>query len=290
MTEPIHLPFRVLAPPAETLPVVLSSPHSGRLYPSELISSLRFAPSALRPLEDGPVDRLAEGACAAGAILVAAVFPRAYVDLNRDSEELDPALIPDLAPPRRLSARVRAGLGVIPSRLGGAALYSRPLSLQAVEQRLAHAYRPYHRQLASLLMDRRRRFGASLLVDLHSMPSLLAGKGGGIVDVAIGDRFGRAAEPGFIACADRVLRQAGLSVGYNRPYAGGHITKHHGRPWDGISAVQLEFRRALFMDETTYEPRPGLGGIPELFTALVGALAQVAVEIGASAGRAALRA
>jgi N-formylglutamate amidohydrolase len=287
MTEPIHLPFRVQVPAVDTLPVVLSSPHSGRLYPAELVAGLRLAPAALQPLEDGPMDALAEGACTAGATLIAAVLPRAYVDLNRDPDDLDPTLVMGLPLPRRISARVRAGLGVIPSRLGGAPLYSSPLSLQTVQQRLAHAHWPYHRQLASLLHDRTCRFGASLLVDLHSMPSLLVGQDDGVIDVAIGDRFGRAAEAEFADCACRLLRRAGLSVARNRPYAGGHITKHHGRPWDGTSAIQLEFRRALFMDETTYEPRPGFGGVPELLTELVRALAQVASELGASTMRAA---
>lgn len=284
MTEPIHLPFRVHLPAAGMLPVVLSSPHSGQIYPLDLVANLRLAPSALRQLEDGPVDRLAEGACAAGAVLVAAMLPRVYVDLNRGSDELDPTLVAGLPLPRRLSSRVRAGLGVIPSRLGGAPLYARPLSIEVVEQRLAHAHRPYHRQLTVLLHERMRRFGAALLVDLHSMPTLLAGHGDEVIDVAIGDRFGRAAYSEYSNCADRILTAAGLSVARNRPYAGGYITRHHGRPWDGASALQLEFRRSLFMNETTYEPKPGLGGIPDLLTRLVRALAEIATDLGAGAG------
>lgn len=290
MSERSHLPFRLIAPTAEPSPVVLSSPHSGRVYPPELVASLSVAPAALRALEDGPTDKLAEHACASGAVLIAALLPRAYVDLNRHPEELDPDLVPEVGTPRRLSAKVRAGLGVIPSRLGATRLYPGHLATSVVDQRLSLGHAPYHRQLALLLAERVAQFGAAVLLDLHSMPSLLAGQGRGAVDVALGDRFGHAAEPLVVQRAASVLRRAGLTVGRNSPYAGGFITKHHGCPWRGVSALQIEFRRSLFMDEATYEPLAGYGGVPQLLQLLVLELAQVAREMGRGVRHTALRA
>jgi N-formylglutamate amidohydrolase len=273
MRESGYLPFRLTQPPGTWLPVVLSSPHSGRFYPPDLLAELRLPPTALRPLEDGPVDRIAEAACGLGATLIAATFPRAYVDLNRDRDELDPLLLTEPQPGFRMSAKVRAGLGVIPSRLGAATLYNRPLSALAVARRLRLAYGPYHEQLEQLLNERRRLFGAALLLDCHSMPSLQHAEP--TVDVVLGDRFGRAAHPDIVRHAHEILQGCGLRVARNRPYAGGYITEHYGRPADGVSALQLEFRRSLFLDERTHEPRPGLGGLPKLLCRLVGRLADV---------------
>ncbi len=290
MSERSHLPFRLTTPTADVSPVVLSSPHSGRVYPPELVASLCVAPAALRPLEDGPTDKLAEHACGSGAVLIAALLPRAYVDLNRHPEELDPDLVPDVGTARRLSAKVRAGLGVIPSRLGTVSLYRGHLPVSVVDQRLSLAHAPYHRQLAVLLGERVAMFGAAILLDLHSMPSMLTGRGRGAIDVALGDRFGYAADPVVMQRAVSVLRAAGLTVGRNSPYAGGFITKYHGRPWRGVSALQVEFRRSLFMDEASYEPLAEYGGIPGVVRMLAGELAEVAREIGMAARRTALRA
>jgi N-formylglutamate amidohydrolase len=255
------------------LPVVLSSPHSGRHYPGDLLAELTVPPAALRSLEDGPVDRIAEAACAVGATLIAATYPRAYVDLNRHAAELDPDLVavPQLG--LRMSAKVRAGLGVIPSRLGGRSLYGRSLPPAAVTRRLHLAYRPYHEQLASLLAERRSLFGSVLLLDCHSMPA--SGQGEPVVDVVLGDRFGRTAHPEIVRAAQQMLQGHGLRIARNRPYAGGFITEHYGRPADGVSALQIELSRGLFLDERTHEALPGLGGLPELLRDLVAMLGAV---------------
>ncbi len=268
MIESDWPPFRLTEPSSlAVLPIVLSSPHSGRHYPDSLLAELRLPPRALRPLEDGPVDRIAEAACGVGATLIAATFPRAFVDLNRHAAELDPDLVSPSPAGLRMSPKVRAGLGVIPSCLAGRRLYDRPLSAAAVAGRLGTAYRPYHERLGRLLAEHRRRFSAALLLDCHSMPS--AGQGEAAADVVLGDRFGRAAHPDVVAAAFELLRRHGLKVGRNRPYAGGFITEHYGRPVDGISALQVEFSRRLFLDERTCEPLPGLGGLPELFREVV---------------------
>ncbi len=277
------LPFRELPAEGRLVPVVLSSPHSGRVYPADLIGALRLDPAELSCLDDGPVDGLVAPCAGAGATVVAATYARAFVDLNRNSAELDPDLLtaPLSLPDLRLSAKVRAGLGVVPSRIGGRAIYRRRLALEEVQSRLRRGYQPYHDRLAALLGETRRRFGTAVLLDCHSMPSEAAGQHPATpVDVALGDRFGRSCGADFMDAAAELLGAHGLRVARNQPYAGGFITEHYGRPLEGWHALQVEFRRQLFMDEATGQAHPGGLHLQALLTELIGVLAEV---VGATA-------
>lgn len=276
-------PYVTVAPRGELLPLVLSSPHSGRTYPATLLAQCRMTPRQLRALDDGPVDELLAQACGAGATLIAATYPRALVDLNRDALELDPDWLTDPAemPGLRTTAKARAGLGVVPTRLLGEPIYADRLSAIELQRRLDEAYRPYHARLAALMAERRQRFGIAMLLDCHSMPTMLHGRGERAIDVALGDRFGRSCHPLLLAVAERVLAAAGLRVARNRPYAGGHITERHGRPETGSHALQLELRRGLFMHESTHEPNDGFAGMQALLGELVRMLAVATTELGA---------
>ncbi len=270
-------PFAEFAPPAAPAPVIVSSPHSGTAYPAELAALLRLAPDELRALGDGPLDRLAAAAARVGATALCARYARAVVDLNRAPEELDPDLV-DAVPAAGLvtSVRVKAGLGVIPSRLGTSPLWRRPLRPAEVAERLARAWWPYHRRLDELLHERRARFGAVLLLDLHSMPTeVTLARGRRALDVAVGDCHGRSCAPGLTAEVEAALAAAGLCCARNQPYAGGYITETYGRPGEGRHALQLELRRSLFMDEATGAATGGLGVLEALLQKLVGRLAAV---------------
>ncbi len=265
-------PYLLVAPVGPSSPLVLSSPHSGRHYPDEMLAQWRLPASALRALDDGPVDELLARGCSAGATLLAATYPRAVVDLNRAPGELDPGALRDPAsfPNLRLTAKARAGLGVVPTRLLGEPIYRERLSATELKQRLANVHEPYHAQLASLLRERRTRHGAAFVLDCHSMPTFASPLcGERPLDVALGDRFGRSCHPALIAAAERALTGAGLRVARNRPYAGGHITERHGDPSRGSHALQLELRRGLFMHEVTHEPHAGFAALQELLGALV---------------------
>ena len=271
-------PYLTIAPSVRALPVVLSSPHSGRCYPAEILAQLRLSPEQLRVLVDGPVDELLARACAAGATLIAATYPRAVVDLNRDAREQDPESLEDPAALDGLRAtlKARAGLGVVPTRLLGEPIYAGKLAAAELERRIERAHRPYHEVLAGLVADQRRRFGASLVLDCHSMPTLPpAGGNDPPIDVALGDRYGRSCHPQLVAIAERTLAGAGLRVARNRPYAGGHITERHGRPAQHSHALQLELRRSLFMDERSHAPHEGLARLQHLLGTLVEALGAV---------------
>jgi N-formylglutamate amidohydrolase len=259
MIPELDPPFEVLRPEAGSAPLVLSSPHSGDIYPPSLLKALRAHQSQLRCLEDGWVDRLFACATEFGAPLLRARFARAYIDPNREAFELDPELFNGPLPAyvNSASVKARAGLGTIPSRVGGKSIYRARLDFGEAERRIRLAYWPYHEALQNLLTQAQDEFGGVLLLDCHSMPSFAANGGApdeGVVDFALGDRFGRSCAPEVVERAERLLRREGFRVARNRPYAGGHITMRYGRPDAGIHALQIEVRRGLFMEERTREP------------------------------------
>jgi N-formylglutamate amidohydrolase len=281
-------PFVIVAPAGGPVPLVLSSPHSGHYYPEAMLAGARLSHGELRALGDGPVDELVARACADGATLLAAIYPRAVVDLNREACELDPEVLldPDAVPGLRLTVKARAGLGVVPTRLLGEPIYRQRLSAAELQQRLTLAYEPYHAQLRTLARERRQRFGAVLVLDCHSMPTLppLPPRGERAIDVALGDRFGRSCHARLVETAERVLGGAGLKVARNRPYAGGHITEHYGRPDQGSHALQIELRRCLFMDEATHERHEGFAALQELVGELARALAAAVLDLAREVG------
>jgi N-formylglutamate amidohydrolase len=267
--------IEVRRPQGPAAPVLLSSPHSGTLWPRATRQLVRATDSVLVQLEDGPLDRLLEPMPHAGATVLLARFARGVVDANRDAAELDPVLAPGGHFARRTTPKVRAGLGVIPTRLAGRELYAGPLDPADVAWRLGELWGGYHRALAGLRDEVFRAFGRVILVDVHSMPTDHGGEGGP-VDVAIGDRFGRTAHPLVIETIRDTFVAAGLGVARNRPYAGGFITEHYGRPEQRLYAVQLELRRGLFMDERTHAPLPGFRQLQGILTKLILRLADIA--------------
>ena len=292
MTPELGPPIEVLQPETGSAPLVISSPHSGDIYPASLLRAIRLEPSQLRCLEDGWVDRLFACAPEVGAPLVRARFARAYVDPNREPFELDAELFEGPLPTyvNAGSVKARAGLGTIPSRIGGQAIYRARLDFAEVERRVRLAYWPYHHALQRLLHEARRAFGVVLLLDCHSMPSV-AGDGSadqdGSVDFALGDRFGRSCAPAIVERVEALLHRQGFRVARNRPYAGGHITARYGHPEAGVHALQIELRRGLFMEERTRAPQPrtpGLEhGLRELLADLVTFVAEQMVPRPAAA-------
>ncbi|MEJ2816187.1 MULTISPECIES: N-formylglutamate amidohydrolase [unclassified Caulobacter] len=246
-------------------PLVFASPHSGRLYPPDMMAAARLTAQDLRGSEDAFVDDLIAGAPAQGACVIRARLARAYIDLNRDAWELDPAMfedaLPDFAQAR--TARVAAGLGAIARVAGeGRPIYARKLTFAEAKARIETAHRPYHDALDRLLAQARNAHGLAILVDWHSMPAAAArghrARGGGPCDIVLGDRFGAACGPKLTALMEKTLEGLGYRVARNAPYAGGYTTEHYGRPARRTHAIQVEINRALYMNETTREPTEGL--------------------------------
>lgn len=258
-------------------PVLLSSPHSGRLYPDRLLRAIRVDLDQLRPLDDGPVDMLLEPALEHAAGLLVPLLPRAWIDLNRAPDELDPAEVAGRFPTAgQRSVKVKAGLGLVPTRVGGIAVYPGKLAADDVADRLARAYWPFHAALDEELLALRARHGVAVLLDCHSMPRASVAHLGRPIDIVVGDRHGLAASSGVTACAVRELRGRGFAVATNRPFAGGYITEAYGRPTEGVHALQLEIRRDLFLDATDYRLHRGAGRLGRALAAVVAAVGETA--------------
>ncbi len=257
--------FEALTPARRASPLVFNSPHSGALYPSDFLAASRLDAVTLRRSEDMFVDELFMGVVERGAPLLRAHFPRAFLDVNREPYELDPRMfdgrLPDHCNTR--SMRVAGGLGTIARVVGeGQEIYARRLSVEEALERIEGFYRPYHRALRGLVEDTRRRFGFALLVDCHSMPSgphLQAE--GGRADIVIGDRYGTSCSAAFTDAAEEALHALGYRVARNKPYAGGFITEHYGRPATGFHAFQIEINRALYMDERRQAKHEGFAKV-----------------------------
>ncbi len=262
-----HPAFEVRLPDSQRAPFVFNSPHSGRHYPQRFLAMTRLDALSVRRSEDFFVDQLFEDANALGAPLLLAHFPRAYLDVNREPYELDPRMFSDRLPPfaNRQSIRVAGGLGTVPRVVSeGQHIYPRRITFEEARQRIDTIYKPYHTALRGLLANTHRRFGHAVLIDCHSMPaSISVGADGLRPDFVIGDRFGTSAGRDISEAAVEALRSMGYLVAANKPYAGGFITEHYGRPAKGLHAVQIEVNRGLYVNEATLQKKPGFGALRE---------------------------
>lgn len=249
--------FTVALPVAQTAPVVFASPHSGRQYPDDFLAASRLDSLALRQSEDAFVEEIFAGVVEFGAPLIAARFPRAYVDVNREAMELDPEMFIDSLPARANtdSPRVAAGLGAVPRIVAsGQDIYERRLPYREAENRIERCYKPYHRALSDLVTATVETFGGCLLVDCHSMPSGVVGPGRPDrrrPDIVIGDCWGDACMSAITDALEDAAHDHGFATQRNVPYAGGFTTRHYGRPDERVHAIQIEIRRDLYMDEAS---------------------------------------
>jgi N-formylglutamate deformylase len=268
--------YSLFEPTQRTSSVVFASPHSGRAYPTALVARSALDMLTLRSSEDAFVDQLFSCVTDFGAPLLTANAPRAFVDLNRSPDELDPALIEGV----RRSAhnpRIASGLGVIPRVVAnGRTIYSGKLPRAEADKRLAQVWHPYHRALQTLLDQAHRGFGQAILIDCHSMPHEavdgVARNAGPRPDIILGDRFGAAAHGDIVERIESAFASAGLVVTRNAPFAGAYIAQAYGRPSRNQHAIQIEIDRALYMDEKRIEPNAN-------FEALKTILRDVAAEI-----------
>lgn len=246
-------PFVVIEPVEQTSPFVFCSPHSGSIYPSVFLERSRLDAHTLRKSEDCFVDELFGDVAALGVPLIAARFPRAYLDVNREPYELDPELFDEPLPEfaNTQTMRVAGGLGTLARIVAdGEEIYREPLPLAAAVERIERLYKPFHARIAQLLERTRRRFGVAILVDCHSMPSASMNQPGGArPDFVIGDRFGASCDAKVTRLFREAITQRGYQVQLNRPYAGGFITENYGQPFKGVHALQIEINRGLYLNE-----------------------------------------
>jgi N-formylglutamate amidohydrolase len=270
-------PYRIKKAAGGPTPVICASPHSGRIYPAAMMAASMLSEVAIRRSEDAHVDELVADAPTFGHTLIAAAYARAYLDVNREPWELDPAMFADELPAfaRARTARVAAGLGAIARVVcEGQEIYARKLTFAEAEARMRLVHEPYHRALSQLIADAKSRHGVAILIDWHSMPAAAGTRGAEVFDVVLGDRFGSSCGAAVTRLVERRLNELGYRTSRNAPYAGGYTTEYYGRPGRGVHALQVELSRALYVDEETLRPTEGFTRLKDDLSTLFAALAE----------------
>ena len=285
-------PLELTLPARQSSPLILASPHSGRIYPEEFVKQSCLAEIVLRQSEDCFVDRLVAAAPKLGVPLLSALFPRVFVDPNREPTELDQDMFAErlAMPVSGSSPRVLAGLGVIPRLAANEQeIYGSKLPPPEAERRLDLFYRPYHRALGDLVAATKRQFGLCVLLDCHSMPSAGAWMDGLHsrqridVDYVLGDCFGASCAERMTAAAESSLSERGAKVRRNNPYSGGYVAQAYGKPAQGVHVLQLEINRALYMNEAILEPAQGFATVQEVLKVLIERLSAAALQLAQAA-------
>jgi len=270
-------PFEIVAPPEQRVPLILNSPHSGCCYPQAFLAASRLDERSIRRSEDTFVDELFLPAANLGAPMLRANFPRAWLDVNREPYELGPKMFYGSLPPfaNVRSVRVAGGLGTIARIVSETEeIYAAPLDVAEGLARIEQVYKPYHGALHGLVAATRSTFGQALLVDCHSMPSTVRGGQTRLrPDIVLGDRYGASCAGEISDAAGHILSRLGYSVSRNKPYAGGFITEHFGKPGIGVHAMQIEINRSLYMDEQTLQPTAGFAQLKSDLDVFVAELA-----------------
>jgi N-formylglutamate deformylase len=275
--------YRLHGPPVAGRAIVLDSPHSGFELPAGFASLCN--PAALPFLRDGEdcfIDELWSPAAASGVPLLAACFPRTYIDPNRHEADVDLELLAEPWPhEHRPSGKARIGKALIWRTLdNGTPIYSRRLTLAEVQQRIEHYHRPYHQALQSLLDAAHARFGVVYHFNCHSMNAVsgLMGEGGAGVaraDIVLGDRDGTTCAPEFTAFVRDTLSGFGYDVKVNDPFKGVELVRAYADPARGRHSLQIEVNKRLYMNSDTLTRHEG-------FVRLQGQLMQLlaAVQTG----------
>lgn len=274
----ITAPFDMSVPARLGVPLVVSSPHSGRDYPASFLATSRLNPCELRRSEDSFIDVLFSDAPDIGVPILAARFPRAYVDANRGPFELDPDMfdtpLPDYIDSE--SKYVAAGPGTIARFVArDTEIYRERLSFAEVRHRIETLYIPFHRALGQLIEMTRNRFGCAVLLDCHSMPSNAFDRR---VDIVLGDQHGASAHNDIVCFVRENLEAMGYSVAYNHLYVSGAITRRYGQPHVATHAIQIEINRAIYMDEIRFQPLDGFDKLRQDMPNLISTLGHFSLQ------------
>ncbi len=274
--------YYLIHPERRTTSVVFASPHSGPEYPWSFLRRTALNEHSVRSSEDAFVDQLFDSAPRAGAPFLKAGAPRAFVDLNRSPDELDPALIEGV---RRHghNPRVASGLGVIPRVVAnGRVIHNGKITLDEAKARIDQYWRPYHAALQDLLDRAHHLFGQAILIDCHSMPHEamdgVARTTAPRPEIVLGDRFGAAAAVDIVDRVENAFAAAGLTVSRNAPFAGAYVTQAYGRPSRRQHAIQVEIDRALYMDERRIEPNGNFDAFRDLLRGVIAEIAAIGYE------------
>lgn len=279
--------FVVRAAEPSVLPVLIAVPHAGRSYPDSIVHRMRHPRAAALRLEDRYADLLGEAVAAqTGAALLIARAPRAMIDLNRATDDVDWSMFAGSragGSDQPIGLRARSGLGLIPRRLPGLGeIWKDRHQHGDLDDRLTAIHEPYHTRLEQELARLRKRWGAALLVDLHSMPPLGLHGPHPPSEFVIGDRFGASCHGTLVAEAFGHFGQMQRTASHNRPYAGGYVLDRHASVSENIHALQLEVDRSSYLDRALVERGAGFDDMVEVLCGLVLRLSERVAELGRS--------
>lgn len=254
-------PYRLLTPRADPIPLVCDSPHSGSVYPQDFQTLLPA--SVLRSAEDAYVDELWQSVPQHGGTLLCAQFPRAYIDVNRELDDIDPNILAepwtsDVKP----TEKSRLGYGLFWHSMDGQPMYDRKLWVGELENRISSYYEPYHQALWKAIDHAVEHYGMVWHLNLHSMPSnsyavLQQDQGKQLADFVLGDRDGTTCDPTLTGIIEDYLRGCGYTVARNDPFKGVALVARVGRPAELRHSLQIEVNRKLYMNESNFEKTDG---------------------------------
>lgn len=271
-----QITYECIRPAASALPILYSLPHSGRDYPDDFNSCQPL--EILRKAEDAFVDVLLESAPANGVTVLKALFPRAYLDVNRSLDDLDPLLMPPDASIKP-GPKSQMGIGLVRRVVTPEyPIYDRILTLGEIKHRIETYYTPYHAALSGTLKDLQSRHNKVLFIDWHSMKSVgnaatPDGEGARRADFVISDLNGASCDAAIVEAVKRVLEKRGFQVSINHPYSGGATLQRYSAPEDGIHGLQIEINRALYLNEDHVTLKEGVDELSAILSSLVPVLA-----------------
>ncbi len=278
-TESADETVTVVAPTAKAVPALFDSPHSGATYPNDFNAAIELI--KLRRMEDAFVDELYSAAPGFGAVLIAARFPRGYVDANRAEDDIDPGEIEGWHGNARPTEKSRVGKGLIWTRLHGTEpLYARKLTGDEVRGRIERYWQPYHAAVAEAYATLHERFGCVYHIDCHSMRA----EGNAFdpdgeskrPDFVVSDHDGKSCAAEFIDLVVNHLGGCGYNVSVNDPYKGAELTRRYADPAAGRHSLQIEINRRLYMDEMTIEKSSDYESLKSHLTSLSKAVCEYA--------------
>jgi N-formylglutamate deformylase len=243
--------------------LVLDSPHSGVDFPSDFDAAV--SEFDLRDGEDCFVDELYLPAIEHGIPLLAARYPRTYLDPNRHHGDIDLDLIEGGNWPHEYlpSGKAAIGKALIWRTLDdGRSIYSRKLRVNEVRARIDRFHAPYHRTLSQLLTTAHEDFGVVYHLNCHSMNSVAGkmgegGEGTARADFVLGDRDGTTCDPSFTEFVRSLLAAMGYVVTVNDPYKGVELVRAYSNPARGRHSLQVEINKRLYMDEAARNRHSG---------------------------------
>jgi N-formylglutamate deformylase len=222
-------------------PLIVSMPHAGTFVPRSVGRHLTEC-AACRCDTDWHLPRLYDFVRALDATVIVANLSRYVIDVNRPPDDAN--LYPGRDTPKLCPTDT---------------FDSRPLYRDAgpddgeIARRLAAVWSPYHRRLEREIERVRGEHGVAVLWDAHSIvsvaPRLFEGK---LADLNLGTADGASCDPALAARLKAALAShAGYTSVLNGRFKGGYITRTHGRPAEGVHAVQLEMAECIYMQEAS---------------------------------------